>query len=1111
MKFLRLVCALCAIALCFGVTMNAQAVNGSVLGTVTDPSGAIIPNAKVTLTNTNTGATRSIDTNKSGNYSFPDVVPGVYSVAVEASGFRKETRANIDVLVNTSPRVDIQLQPGAITQSIEVTATTPLLQTDRADVESSIQRQQLANLPTGVNRNFQSLLNLVPGTTRASFQHSQFFNASSSLQTEVNGQMRQGNNYQIEGIDDNERTGLLQILVPPIAAIETVDVSTDDYDASLGRASGAVTNVILKSGTNQIHGSAYEFLQNSEFDARSFFNPSVGHIAYNYFGGAIGGPIIKNKLFYFGDILRVTDHEATSSLFTIPTMAERAGDLSNSTTTIYNPTTSNATDGTGRSPFPGNKLSPTDINPVAVKLMALLPAPNLPSANGSNNYFANLPFHKDTTSFDTKVDWNATDNDQISTRLSFARPVIFQAPAYGPQAGGPANGAFEGTGVQRTYSGGINYNHVFSPSLISVFRIGVAYYNNIATPSDYGKNDATAIGIPGANLDAFTSGMTSITGSSFFSTPILGYSASLPWIRAEANIDLANSWTKVKGNHTIQWGVDFRRIRDALLQEQNFGPRGQYTFETGQTALNLGKTSSKTSYLNQFASLLLGYPNQVGRDLDTYFPSLRAWELFTYIQDKWVVTPKLTLNLGLRWEFYPPFTPQFPGGFSNYNPDTNELVIGGVGGNPSNLGMKTQYHYFAPRFGVAYRVTNSTVVRTGFGISYTPYPDNKYANFNYPVTANNEFDAANSYVPVVLPNGAVATYQNGFPTPILVPVPSNGIIPATTPTLLNQSYFTIPLNYKNPYVESYNFTVEQALPDKFVLTAGYVGNHCVDCSVAYNLNAAVVAGIGKLGQPQIGFGRTANDTLYFAPYSAMYNSLQVKLDRRFSSGLTITTAYTYGKGMGFQGDDDGGLSFYIDQRRDYARNDFDRTHTFVQSYDYSLPFGPGKHWLNSGLMGNILGGWRVNGILTLMSGLPFTVTASGTALNTPGNTQTADQVAPVQILHGIGPDSAWFSTSSFAQPTATGVFGSSGRNAMTGPGFFDLDASLFKVIKFRERYTLELRGEALNIMNTPQFSNPSGSLTSGNFGHITSVSTSGSGVNGVGGGRALQLGATFSF
>ncbi|MBV9404412.1 MAG: carboxypeptidase regulatory-like domain-containing protein, partial [Acidobacteriaceae bacterium] len=348
--------SLCALLCLAALHVSAQAVTGTVLGTVTDASGAVVANAKVTLTEVNTNVSRNAQTNGSGNYTFPDIPEGTYSVAVEAPGFKKEIRENIGVAINTSARVDLQLQPGNISQSIEVTAAPPALQTDRADTTVSLSMVQTASLPLSDNRNFQSLLNLVPGTTPATFQHSQFFNAESSLQTEVNGQARQGNEYQIEGIDDDERTGLLQILIPPDEAIQTVDVSTSNFDPEMGRASGGVANVVLKSGTNTFHGDAYEFLQNSALDARNFFNPSVGHIAYNYFGGDVGGPIIHNKLFFFADVLRVNDHEAAPTQETIPSLQSRTGNLSAFPTVIYDPTAGDKTTGVGRAPFSYNGI-----------------------------------------------------------------------------------------------------------------------------------------------------------------------------------------------------------------------------------------------------------------------------------------------------------------------------------------------------------------------------------------------------------------------------------------------------------------------------------------------------------------------------------------------------------------------------------------------------------------------------------------------------------------------------------------------------------------------------------------------------------------------------------
>jgi len=1140
-----------------------QAVNATLLGTVTDSSGAAVANAKVLLVETNTGINHDTRTNDSGNYVLPDLPPGVYKVTVEQSGFKRASRAGIDVIVNTTQRVDLVLQPGDVSETITVEAETPILQTERADTGRKIETVLTENLPLGTNRNYQNLLNLVPGTTRATFQHSQFFNASSSLQTEVNGQLRMGNNYQIEGIDNNERTGLLQILVPPLEAIQTVDVSTSNYDAELGRASGAVTNVILKSGTNTFHGAAYEFARNSFFNARNFFDKSVGHVAYNYFGGNVGGPIIKNKLFFFADYLKVFDHEANTNTISVPNVPFRTGDLSSSTTPIYNPFSGNP-DGTGRQQIvarsapnvatvPGrtgavdafnpactnaagcpNIIPLALIDPISAKLLALVPNPT--AAGNTNNFFALLPFHKDTDFVDAKVDANLTNKDRLSARFSYQRPSILQAPIFGV-AGGPAQGNFEGTGIQNTYSTGINYNRFFSNTLVAEFRVGVAWYHNDAHNTDFGSTASTDLGIPGVNLDPITSGIVGVTINGFPNNPLIGYSASLPWIRSETNIDFANTWTKIIGNHTLKFGGDLRRLRDALLQEQTFSPRGLYTFNDGQTARNcvIGDTSpgcpappasgglspagtSKTSFANNFASFLFDVPGQAGRDLATFFPNYRAWQLFTFAQDKWLVTPKLTADLGVRWEFYPAATPVKPGGFSNYNPADNTLIVSGIGNNPNDLGIATHYKYFAPRLGLAYRLRETTVLRAGFGITYTPFPDNSYA-YNFPVRANVAFNpAVVTYGPAVLTDGVTpATFGQGFPTLSLPAVPSNGIITsassaAAATVLKSSNLFVVNPNFKNPYVESWNLAIQQSLPFRFVLEAAYVGNHCVDCVVNYNLNASTVIGqnaaTANNGRPEfLPFGRTAATNLLFAGYSSSYHALQVKFDRRFSNGLATTTAYTFGKGMGFQTGDDGGLSFYINQRRDYARNDFDRTHTFVQSVVYDLPFGRGKRFLSSGVAAAVLGDWRVSSFLTVMSGLPLYFTDSNGSLLAPDNTQTPQLVAPVKILHGIGPGNPWFSTSSFASAPA-GTFGNVGRNYLSGPNFFDLDASVSKSIRFTERLNLEIRLEAFGATNTPQFFFAANGGTaaglqhnSASFGQITSAT----------GGRVLELGAKLSF
>jgi hypothetical protein len=1128
-------------------SLFGQAVNATLLGTITDSTGATVPGAKVTATEVTTGLIHESVTNESGNYTFPNLEPGKYSVTGEAKGFKKETHQNIDLLSNSSTRVDVEMVTGSVTETVLVTTAPPLLQTDRADISIKLETKQLADSPVSTNRNFQSLLNLVPGMAPATFQHSQFFNAASSLQTEANGLPRMGNLYQIEGIDDDERTGLLQIIIPPLEAIQSVDVSTNNFEAELGRATGAVTNVILKSGSNAFHGSAFEYIQNSAVNARSYFGGPLGHLAYNYYGGSIGGPIFKDKLFFFVDYLGTSDHESVGSTFEIPDARyftpnaqgniDLSAALSGTTGQIYDPATGDG-NGTGpghqRTPFVNNQLPFNRVNPVSRKILQMVNAaaatngilnPNAPLGNPANNYTTNLPFTKGTNSFDPKVDWQINEKNHITGRYSYQRVATFQAPAFGSFLGGPAGGGFEGTGIQTSYSTGVNYDHIFSPTFFTEARFGVAHLRNNATPNDYGNNDATTLGIPGVNIagQPFTAGQVGLTINGGFTGTLIGYSASVPWIRGETNIDFDDIWTKVIRNHTLKFGGDLRRIRDDLLQDQTFSPRGVFNFSDVQTS----QKGASTNIANDIASFLLDLPSSTGRDLNTFFPAYRQWWFFAYATDKWQVTPKLTLDLGVRWEFYPPATPRIAGGFSNYDPTTNNIVIAGIGGNPSNLGMKTRYNYFAPRTGFAYRITDDTVVRGGFGISYTPFPDNTYA-YNYPVRANNSYGlvGASAFTPAVLADGVtVATFQAGFPAPVPIPIPSNGIIPANTPTLKTQVYTYIPLNYKNPYAESWNVAIQQAFRGNLSLQLAYVANHGVDISGAPNINVPSTYGGGNASDPEnIAFGRTAATNQFFIGFSSNYQSLQAQLNKRFSNNLMFTTAFTWGKALGYIQADDGGLLFWINQRRNYAPLDFDRTLNYEQSFTYALPFGRGHTMFNSGFGNVFLGGWQVSGIVSVLSGLPFTVQTNGSNLNTPGTTQTGSLTGAYHVTHAAGGGNAhWFDPTAFSTPagcpatncTAQNVdVGNTGRNAFRGPGYIQDNFALFKSFNLFRETTMVARIEAFQLSNTPQFGLPTSNncCTATSFGQVTGTLGSGQGsVNGIGGGRSVQASVHFHF
>jgi hypothetical protein len=1099
--------------------LYGQAVSGSLLGTVTDSSGGAVPNAKVAITEMNTGISRNTETNASGNYAFPTLEPGTYRVSITQTGFRTAVKEGVDVLVNTTVRADLVLQPGAVTETITVTAEAPILQTDRADTGRKIEAVQMVNIPLGYNRNFQSLLNLVPGTSRAFQPHSEFFNSQSSLTTQVNGVSRMGNNVQFEGVDNNQRTGMLTVLIPPVEALETVDVSTSNYEAELGRAGGAVTNIMLKSGTNTLHGGAYWFNSTSRLGARDTFQPTKPVTTYNSYGFTLGGPIRKNQTFIFGDFQQVKDRRGDGYIASVPVAAYRTGDFSSALSLakpviVYDPSTGNRDTGAGRLPFSGNKIPDASISQISKKLLAMVPQTNL-GTGLTNNFAGATTRKKDSNSFDAKVDHVQSDKDRFSARYSFQRPVVTDPGRFGI-AGGGGKG-FAATGVNRTQSAAINYTRLFSPTFITEARVGLGRYSNIAENLDAGMNASDAVGIKGVNLDRWTSGLASMNISGY-ANPLVGYANSLPWNRAETNIDFVSNWTKVLQNHTLKFGVDVRRIRDELLQTQDAGgPRGEFQFRSQQTSIS-GATVQDQA--NALASFLLDVPNLMQRDLAVVFPSYRATMLFTYVQDKWQVSPKLTVDLGLRHDFYPPATPRMPGGFSNYDPATNSLIVAGIGGNPMNLGRKTYYTGFAPRFGFAYRMDSKTVIRGGFGLSWIPFPDNKYAWDNFPVKQSNAYSALNSFGQALTSTGVYGSMGVGFPAPQSAVIPSNGIILANTPQLIAQNINSVvPLDYREGYIEAWNVAIQRQLPKSFTIEAAYVGNHTVRAPIAYNVNAGMTFNTGAAGRPLYQkFGKNADVLLRYAGYSNNYNSLQVKIDRRFSGGFVMTTAYTYGKALGYSYET-GALWNYIQPRRSYSRLDFDRSHNFVQSYVYELPFGKGKRWLQSGVGRWVLGGWQVSGVLSLMTGRPMTFGTTMSA-NTPGSTLTADMIGPVKILHNVAGTSGsalWFDTSVFLQPVGAdgklGHFGNSGRNNVSGPGLGDLDLSVSRKFQFGERVKCELRAESLNATNSPSFASPNTNMGDVNFGKVTGTLNGLIANQSVGGTgpRSIQLGLKINF
>ncbi|MEO8049189.1 MAG: TonB-dependent receptor [Acidobacteriota bacterium] len=1047
-----------------------QTQTGTILGTITDSSRGVIPNVQVQLTDTGTNLHRTGTTNSSGFFAFSNLPPGTYSIDVEQPGFQKTVRNEIALDANTTVRADLQLTPGAVTQTVDVTSEAPVLKTDRADTGGQIQSETLNTMPMLHNRNYQSLLEIVPGVQKSYRSNSAFYNSQEHLQSVVNG-LDQRNNYMLEGVDNNVEN--LTGIIPPADAIANVDVSTTNYDPELGRAGGAVANVVIKSGTNDYHGSAFEYNRVNALQARDPFSATpAAHSVYNQFGGSFGGKIRRDKLFFFGDYQGSREVAGTTNLATIPTLDFRGGNLSASPSIIYDPNTGTST-GANRVPFGGNIIPTNRISPIASKLLSFLPAPNRPGL--STNFQKDTAQSKPIDQFDVKIDYVIGVSDRLFVRYSFQRANVNDPGLYGPNGGiygGPRNAGFEGFGPSRNQSPGLNYTHIFSPTLVSEFRFGIVRNHNEATNIDKGLTTSRDIGIPGVNLDSWSSGLAAFNVDGY-DTPLLGFSASLPWVRAVTNFDIVNNWTKTQGNHLFKWGVDIRRERQDLLQTQTFNPRGRFVFTAGPTSRN---GDSSTSFGNSFAAFLLDQPNSIGRDLAVIFPARRNTIYNLYFQDKWQVSQKLTMDLGLRWEDWPASTPHHPGGFSNYNPADNTLLLAGIGSVPNDLGITNHLTSFGPRVGAAYRFNDKTVFRAGYGISYVLRNTNVY---NFPVSQATQFSAPNSF-------SAAGSMAVGVPPISPVVLPSTGII--VNPPI-SQSYTYIPSDLPQGYVESWNVTVQRALPSNFSVEAAFVGNHGVNIptSNSVNINASRIPGSGSAGQPlNILFKRTANTS---EPWNApsYYEGLQLRLNRRFSSGFTLYNSYAFGKSIDYNSSTPGANNFNV---INFAANkglaDWDRKHIYTMSASYELPFGQGKHFMTSGPGKWVLGGWQLNALWTWESGLPIDINISPSTLNAPGNINRPNVNGSVQILGNIGPKQLYFDTSKFSAPAA-GTFGNLGRNVLRGPDLFGIDASIFRRFPIRERLNFELRAEAFNLTNTPQYDRPGNVFGNSNFGQVTTA------------------------
>lgn len=1062
---------------------HAQVLYGSLTGSVTDSSQAAVPGATVQVSSLDTGLTKEIPTNVSGVYLFSDLLPGRYNITITAQAFGTVKAEGLSVEANRVRRFDAVLNVARVTESVIVTAGAEALQTDRADINTNVTGRQIVNLPMGgsMGRNYQSLMSIVPGAVMYGEQNSDAGNPQRAISFNVNGVSRLQNNTKLDGssiIYPWLPTNV--VYVPSSEAIETVNIVTNSFNAEQGMAGGAALNLTIKSGTNDFHGTGWIFNVDSYFKARNFFQttPQNPKNIINQFGGNFGGPVWipkvfngRNKLFFFVNWERTTRRQtAPPRLFSVAPQDLRDGNFNAAgiNTTIYDPASSS--DPAQRTPFPNNIIPQSRYDLAAVELIRRLPLPTVAGAYVNNFVTAGTsPFNRDNV--DIKVNEVVTEKLSYFGRYSISPHNIFDPPMFGEAGGDPSFGGQLGYAKGRTQIGGGGLTYTATPSLLFDANIGYTRQNLGAQAPDLGSNlGLDLLKIPGTNgpsgmqggLPGFQFGV--VGGASYWNN--LGNANTGSPFSFRDNQYVANgnvSW--IKGTHAFRFGLDYMNQQINHFQPQGGQfqtARGTFAFSGIATALQNGAPPNR---FNSWADFLLGLPYRAGkveqlRDPNSVHLPIWAW----YAQDQWQVTRKLTLTLGARWEYYV-FPTRDWGGVSRFDPSDGLVYLGGNGSTPLDTGVDNGKGQLVPRLGIAYRLDNKTVIRTGYGMSVDPrafiqFRDSYPINFVWEITA-----PQNPYVPAT-------TLRLGL-QPELYRQPTD-ITQATIRLMGGTGTNTVPKTAMRKYIQSWNFVLQRELPHGFVAQAGYVGTRATGQMSLVNINAGA-PGTGTAGRALYAqFGLTA-DINEVMPYkTATYDALQTQLIRRWG-GSQVGLVYTFSKAINYADNDTNPrIQWMPAAQLNRGPAQYDRTHNFQSYWVLDSPFGKGHRWATSGVSSKLLGDWQLNGVLSAMSGFPLLIGQNGNNLNAAGSNQMPDQVkANVDILGGVGPGHPWFDTSAYQQVNIPANlpqrFGNAGRNNIRGPNFFNTDLSLFRTVGLTERLKVQFRAEALNVFNHPNF------------------------------------------
>jgi hypothetical protein len=1132
---------------CSTTATVAQDTSATILGNVTDPSGAAVPKAEVTVTNTATNVSVVIQTTDSGAYTVPQLLPGTYSITIKVPGFETTSIPNLQVSAGDRRRADAALVVGAANETVEITTTAPVLQTDTSSIGSNVTARAVQDLPLN-GRNFISLVQITPGAAEASPNS---INSGTrpddrrpTSSISMNGQSETLNDQLIDGIDNNERMIASIGVRPSIDAIQEVRIVTNSFSADTGRAAGAVVNVITKSGTNNFHGTLYEFFRNDKLNAQPFQFGSHNRnpeLRQNQFGGSLGGPIFKDKAFFHGDaeFFRLIKGGLPSAL-TIPTLhqEQNPGDFSDAipgptaaqlatgvpgtpgtpgatyvsatngcaiiAATVSDPTQSQTTGcvydpnpadvGYLRYPIVSNIIPTGFIDQAGLAYFKLYPAPNSGGATG-NSYTGVRNQEQYSTVYDVRVDYHFNDKN-----LLFAKYIVNDVYTISPgalpisTANGfpidPQNGNGFGTAPQLARNATLVYTHTFTSNLLVTIGAGWSFIQNGSLPLNYGLNPNTKFGQPNVNVSQLTSSLAPALPTGL--TGLGGGGNFVPLEYKDNNYLLNGGVIYSRGNHSFRFGAQGIK-RQALDQQDNNG-EGAWTFRTGAPGLLEGIFSAAT------------------RSNNVRTPNYRTSEPSVYFQDDWHALPKLTLNLGLRYDVFTPFT-EIHNSISNFDPSCPCIIQAGVNGISRSAGVRTDYSNLAPRFGFAYSATPSFVVRGGFGLAFFP------SNYESPTNLKNQpnvsvYGNCSTVQAAAGTSGCNPTYslfKQGMPLPNQTPSTANSALVGSIPAVVDK-------NFGSGYLEQFNLVLQKDFKGN-TLTVAYVGALGRHMSTGFDINRAPLGNTGLVqslrrfycaGGPAASTGAStcgAGGTLMpgvttiaetFSAGSSSYHALQASFERRFKNGLGFSANTTYAHLLddapNVNGQSGNGVGQVLGQAyRDYGNGDLDTRSRIVVTGNYLLPFGKGK----TGFVGALAGGWRLNVLNLWSTGLPFTVlnanNVSGTSPN--GSADRPNLVSnPFKNITRL-PASTGFNqvNPQFFNPTSfvaqgAGTLGNEPRNPFHGPHFRHWDMSLFKDFKIYKEQTLQFRAEAFNVANQASFSNPvTGLGSTTTIGQLTST------------------------